>query len=405
MKNTIAFLVSTPIQNILNSLNSDKSIIYELKKNKEKIYILDLSSFANINNNKLDLILKKKYDDIFKVIKIKNYYDLKNFIYKKKLIFINYVPPGLLQNQYKVWRIIKKFNLRIAQVQNDQIRVLTEQTSSINIKKNFSQKFKKFYNYYLFRILVILNFFPKVSIVFVSSKEIRNSFNNSIFKKIDNFFNINFFSFFLKIELINIKFYNFFLFKQLEEKFITYIDTAPFDHPALVLNSNEIINNNKRKFFYNNLYNTLKKIKKITNKKIIICLHPKYNLKHKKKDFKDLVCKTYESEKYILKASLVIFQSSSMITQAMILKKKIIQINSDFLPNFFKSEVINWNKIFNFTLLNIDLYNKLNLYLVKSILKDAKKNVTFYKKFNKKIIHKVNINPANQIINLLEIYK
>ena len=34
-----------------------------------------------------------------------------------------------------------------------------------------------------------------------------------------------------------------------------------------------------------------------------------------------------------------------------------------------------------------------------------KKNVTFYKKFNKKIIHKVNINPANQIINLLEIYK
>ena len=199
MKNTIAFLVSTPIQNILNSLNSDKSIIYELKKNKEKIYILDLSSFANINNNKLDLILKKYYDDIFKVIKIKNYYDLKNFIYKKKLIFINYVPPELLQNQYKVWRIIKKFNLRIAQVQNDQIRVLTEQTSSINIKKNFSQKFKKFYNYYLFRILVILNFFPKVSIVFVSSKEIRNSFNNSIFKKIDNFFNINFFSFFLKI--------------------------------------------------------------------------------------------------------------------------------------------------------------------------------------------------------------
>ena len=43
MKNTI-FLVSTPIQNILNSLNSDKSIIYELKKNKEKIYILGAGS-------------------------------------------------------------------------------------------------------------------------------------------------------------------------------------------------------------------------------------------------------------------------------------------------------------------------------------------------------------------------
>ena len=41
MKNTIAFLVSTPIQNILNSLNSDKSIIYELKKNKKKINIIN----------------------------------------------------------------------------------------------------------------------------------------------------------------------------------------------------------------------------------------------------------------------------------------------------------------------------------------------------------------------------
>tara|TARA_B110000037_G_scaffold221497_1_gene292742 strand:+ start:929 stop:2146 length:1218 start_codon:yes stop_codon:yes gene_type:complete len=405
MKNTIAFLVSTSIPSILNSLNNDKSIIYELKKKKEKIYILDLSNFVNINNSKLDLILKEYYGDIFIVIKIKNYKDLKDFIYKKNLIFINYVPPGLFQNQYKIWRIIKKFNLKIVQVQNDQIRALTEQTSSINIKKNFSQKFKKKYNYYLFRILVILNFFPKICIVFVSSKKIRNSFNNSIFKKIDNFLNINLFSFFLKIELTNIKFYNIFLFKQLEEKYITYIDTAPFDHPALNLHSNEIIDNNKRKFFYNNLCNALKKIKKITNKKIIICLHPKYNLKHKKKDFNDLVCKTHESEKYILKSSLVIFQSSSMITQAMILKKKIIQINSDFLPNYFKSEVNNWNKIFNFTLLNIDLYNKLDLYGVKSILKNAKKKITFYQKFNKKIIHKININPADQIINLLEKYK
>ena len=36
MKNTIAFLVSTSIPSILNSLNNDKSIIYELKKKKRK---------------------------------------------------------------------------------------------------------------------------------------------------------------------------------------------------------------------------------------------------------------------------------------------------------------------------------------------------------------------------------
>ena len=38
MKNTIAFLVSTSIPSILNSLNNDKSIIYELKKKRKNLY-------------------------------------------------------------------------------------------------------------------------------------------------------------------------------------------------------------------------------------------------------------------------------------------------------------------------------------------------------------------------------
>ena len=405
MKNTIAFLVSTKVTSIINSLHNELFLIKELKKKREKIYILDLSFLANIDNKKLDWSLKKKYGNIFKVIKITSHEDLKKFIYRKKLIFVNYVPPGLAQNQFKVWRMIKKFDLKITQVQNDQIRMLTEQNDNTLIKQKFFQKIYKFYNYQFFRVLVVLNYFPKVKLVFVSSKQIKEKFDNSIFRKIDDFFKINIFSFFKKIILVNIRFYNSSNLKKTEDKFITYIDTAPFDHPALTKFSNEKIDKDKRKIFYNNLHISLKKIEKIIKKKIIICLHPKYDLKYKKSDFKKLFCKTYKTEKYLLKSNLIIFQSTSMIPLAMILKKKIIQIRSNYLPIYFQSEVNSWYKLFKFTRLDIDLHKELNQYKINTILGNTKTKIMQYKKFINQIVHKKNINPANQIINFLEKYK
>ena len=71
----------------------------------------------------------------------------------------------------------------------------------------------------------------KINLVFVATKEIKESFENSILKKLDKFLKITLFSFFKKIKIVNIKFYEPKV-KSLS-KYICYIDTAPYDHPAV----------------------------------------------------------------------------------------------------------------------------------------------------------------------------
>ncbi len=397
MKNEIAFLVSTDIKNVFRSLNNDKSLIKELSNSVKKIRIIDLSKYSKINNKNYIKKLNNTFGNIFKLEIIKNIKDLKKLAYLDKIVFINLIPIDL--RHLKVWRVIKKYKLFNVFVQNDQFRRLREQeTSNKKIKKNIFKNIFKFY--YFFRILVILNYLPKINLVFVATKEIKESFENSILKKLDKFLKITLFSFFKKIKIVNIKFYEPKV-KSLS-KYICYIDTAPYDHPAVKHFSEEEINMNNRKIFYKNLVNLLKKIQKYLNKKIIICLHPKYNLKNKKSDFGNLKCEIFKTEKYIKESSIVLFTSTSMIVNAMILKKKILQINYSDLPNYFKSENSHWNSLFNFSDLLIDNVNKLDKENLNDAIKNANSKVKNYNKILKKIIHIDNLSGSRQIINFLE---
>jgi hypothetical protein len=276
---------------------------------------------------------------------------------------------------------------------------LREQESSTkNIKKNIFNTFFNFY--YLFRILVLFKYFPKIDLVFVATKNIKKKFDNSIFKKVDNFLKLNLFSFFKKIEVVNIKFYNPKIISK--SNFICYVDTAPFDHPALKRFSKEKINQAKRKIFYNNLCLSIKKIQSHLKKKVIICLHPKYNFKFKKSDFGNLKCEVFNTEKYINESYLILFTSSSMVINAMMSKKKILQINSSKLPNYFKSENQHWKSLFNFSNLLIDNSNKLENEYLSNLIKDANYKIKNYDIILKKIIHKKNLSGSEQIVKILE---
>ena len=87
---------------------------------------------------------------------------------------------------------------------------------------------------------------------------------------------------------------------------------------------------------------------------------------------------------------------------AMILKKRILQINSSKLPNYFKSENAHWNNLFDFTNLLIDNPNKLDNEYLNNIIKNANYKIKFYDKILKKIIHKKNLSASEQIIKILE---
>ncbi len=397
MKNEIAFLVSTDIKNIFRSLNNEKFLIKRLSNSGKKIRIIDLSNYSKINNKNYVKKLNNTFGNIFKLEIIKDVKDLKKFAYVNKIVFINLIPIDF--NHLKVWRIIKKYKLFNVFVQNDQFRRLREQeVSNKKIKKNILKNIFNFY--YFFRILVILNYLPKINIVFVATKEIKKRFENSILKKFDKFLKIILFSFFKKIKVVNVKFYEPKV--KLTSKYICYIDTAPYDHPALKSFSEEKISKDNRKIFYKNLINLLKKIRNHLNKKIIICLHPKYNLKKQKKDFGNLKCEMFNAEKYIKESCIVLFTSSSMIVNAMILKKKILQINSSELPNYFKSENSHWNSLFNFSDLLIDNVNKLDKEHVDYAIKNAVNKVKNYNKILKKTIHIDSLSGSEQIIKVLE---
>jgi len=91
----------------------------------------------------------------------------------------------------------------------------------------------------------------------------------------------------------------------------------------------------KTKKHYKNLKLFLKKISNHYNKKVCICIHPKDDIKKKKKIFKGYEVKQFETQKNIYKAFLVLFFDTSAIIDAISLKKKIINIVSDEIPKSF----------------------------------------------------------------------
>ena len=72
---------------------------------------------------------------------------------------------------------------------------------------------------------------------------------------------------------------------------------------------------------YINSINFLKKIKKIFNKKIVICIHPKYDLKKISKIYHEFDVKQFRTRYFIERSFIVLFYDSSAIVDAIVNKK------------------------------------------------------------------------------------
>ena len=67
-------------------------------------------------------------------------------------------------------------------------------------------------------------------------------------------------------------------------------------------------------------------------KEVTICLHPKDNLESKKKIFHNFKVTQYDTVKNIYEAFIVLFFDTSAIVDAILLKKRIMFINSKYIP-------------------------------------------------------------------------
>ncbi len=181
------------------------------------------------------------------------------------------------------------------------------------------------------------------------------------------------------------------------EKFISLIDFQP-DYREMTQSTGEL-NKIKIKEHYLNTINLLKKMKKTFNKEIVICIHPLYDLKRISKIYKGFKVVKLKTKEFIEKSFIVMFYDSSSVVDAIILKKKIIALNSDL---FFgkKHKSSSWTDIIHFKEINIS--KKLEINKKSLILELDKKLVLYDKYLNKFASNDQKEDGSNKIIRIIK---
>ena len=328
----------------------------------------------------------------------KSYYELYKFLKKKKFIIHHCIP-----NNFEFFLV--NFFLRISSCKLFVISNVGYNPENFNyFNKNFLQKFRIFFKlrarYYFFRLFVLINVFPKIDYFFESSGHVINSINNGLSKKINRIFPCIDFSYYKRVFKISSKHYNPSLKRKISEDFIVFIDGMILDHKDVTLREGKA--SPKRRFkYYNNLNKILATMGKIYKKKIIICLHPQNSISIKKNDFPGLKCVKFKTEEYINKAFIVLFHEGSSITQAILLKKKIISLQGKILGDYVSQRCLLYSKPLGLKKILLDSsdYLKHKIISIKELNKIAKNNYNKYIKEN--LVQDYSKTGIDQVINYL----
>ncbi len=336
-KKYIAFLCTS---NDLNQLlGTHKSLFKKLNDNFEKFYLINFIYFKIFSDaygtkNKFDHELKDniKKPQNLEIFTPQTFKELKDFMLDKEIIGIQNLSRNI--SDLRIHYLIAKFNIIQIIISNFGFFNSSFKTS---IKDKFSKPLSNFF-YFLNKsigqkiilFLSNLRIFKKVEIRFTSDKKMLERINKSILKKI--LFKLNFF-YVKEIILVNSKNYDDFKEKNFltNENKIVLLDIF-LDHPEAYDIIKKISDEDKEKH-YRKLNEFLNLISNYYKKEITICLHPKDNLEYKKKIFRSFKVTQYDTVKNIYEAFIVLFFDTSAIVDAILLKKRIMFINSKYIPN------------------------------------------------------------------------
>ncbi len=378
-----------------NFYNLTKKIFKNFYEELNYLIIIDVSKIQNRRAINL-----KKFNKKYKIYRPENLSEL-NYIFKKNNFLILYnLNFGL--KYFKINFILKKNKIVKFYISN-----LGYNPENFNFKNNnIFSKIKNFVNfrlnYYLIRLLSIIGIWPKIDFYFEASSFIINSINNGFSNKIKRI-GIDL-SFFKKVIKINSKHHDENIIKKanLKENKIVFIDGMLFDHKDVLLREGDRNENNRKKYYYD-LVNLLKNLSKLYKKEVIICLHPKNNISEIRKDFRNFKCVKFKTENMIRDAFIVLYHEGSSIIQAILLKKKIINLYGKYLGNYIneRSKLYSYPlKIKRLNLENYEIKNKTNF------LKDLKKSTKNFDKFIKNnISFDKNLTSIQQIISYFKLKK
>jgi len=366
-----------------------------IKKKFHEFYIIRVNRIMIFQKNliKKEKFLKVKIPNNFKIININDEIDLFNFCKDKDIVAINEI--GKDPRFFKIYYLLKKYSIK---------QILITNFGHFGRSTGLSLEFKNWYkpthlfhkgSYYIFRILTILNIFPKIEILFESDKKIVQAIKNRISTKFENLFPFINIIYFKKTILINSRSFN--LYKKYKKRIcnkntIVYGDTPFFSRDRVSVEYG--VTKTKEKKFYKNLNFFLKNLSKLLNYKVIICTKPGYLYKNKfSNNFKISTKRTLEE---IPNCGLFVFSASSTVLDAVVLGKKIINIKSHYLGNYINNHGNRYCKKLGISSINIDE----NFRLKK---KDIKHNIIKYKKYiSEKLISDKDNDPNKKIIDIVK---
>ena len=338
-KKYVAFCIAG-LKYLAQSINANKLLLKKTCENFDKVFIINTGNlrFSKQKNNlynKRDFFINKKNSKlVIKNKKLKlpknieffnpqNVMDFKNFMQDKNIIAINSF--GRTFNDLKIHFLFKYFNIK--QVQISDVGNLQSEIFPVT-KYNVVPWLNKLNHDFGHIITVALSSFglvPKIDIRFISSKKTFKVLKkNSLFKKLNLFYC-------KEHILINSRSYDYLTLNnpKISENKIVLLDLM-FNNPEFIemgsVPKSEII-----KKFYNKINELLKLLEKNYKKKVVICLHPKDDLNIKKKIFNKFKVVKYATQKNIIESFMVLFFDTSAIVDAILLKKKIIVLQSNLM--------------------------------------------------------------------------
>ena len=306
----------------------NQELIENLSKNFEKIYIINSENleFFTKKNNEVE---KEKFNVPKNCIFFnpKNFKEFSDFLVDKDILVISNVKT--IFRYLKLHFFLKYKNIKIIQVSN--IGYPNHQPSIMDFKKNTILSLKYLFDMIIFRKIIILlanlGLVAKLEIRFLSNKNIierirKNPIKNFLYKR--KLFYAK------KIILVNSRSHDN-LYKNkptLSEEYIVHLD-ANVNHED-DLRFREKIDEKTVDNHYYFLNKSLIKLSEDFKKEVIVCIHPGYDLAEHQSYFDQFRVVQNKTREYICKSYLVTVMDSSSVMDAILLKKKVLGLVSEY---------------------------------------------------------------------------
>ena len=310
------------------SLNHHSFLIDKLSKNFEEIFIINSENLELFSKKKKYNLInaKKKIPSNYTFFDPQNSKDLSKFLDDKEILVINFLARGF--ENIRIHYLLKKFKVKQVLITNHGHVAPTQIVPSKHFFKLLAHFFKYYFAKKLTLILSIFGLISKIEIQFLCVKKIVDGFKNSFYKKA---LYKNNWLFSKEYMLVNSMSYDMLMENKfsLSEDYIVHIDASLNYYHEVELRGKldeETVSNH---YYY--LEKFLKKLSNEFNKEVIVCIHPNYNLEEHQEFFKDFKVIKFKTREFIYKSILVTTFDSTAIVDAILLKKKIIGFESDFM--------------------------------------------------------------------------